>query len=83
MSTPDRDRRPFDLIVFGATSFVGQIVVSHLVERGDRSLRWAMAGRNATKLTEVAEAKLATVDRLVADAGDLDEMRALARRARG
>ncbi len=82
MSTPDRDQRPFDLIVFGATSFVGQIVVGHLVERGDRKLQWAMAGRSAAKLAEVAAATLARVDRIVADAGDLDEMRALARRAR-
>lgn len=82
MNTSDRDRRPFDLIVFGATSFVGQIVVGHLVERGDRKLRWAMAGRNAAKLTEVAASTLATVERIVADAGNLDEMRALARRAR-
>ncbi len=82
MSTPDRDQRPFDLIVFGATSFVGQIVVGHLVERGDPKLRWAMAGRSAAKLGEVATTTLATVDRVVADAGDLDEMRSLARRAR-
>ena len=82
MSTPDRDQRPFDLIVFGATSFVGQIIVGHLVERGDRKLRWAMAGRNEAKLAEVAAATLATVDRIVADAGDLEEMRSLARRAR-
>jgi short subunit dehydrogenase-like uncharacterized protein len=82
VSTSDRDQRPFDLIVFGATSFVGQIVVGHLVERSDRNLRWAMAGRNAAKLDEVAATARATVDRIVADAGDLDAMRALARRTR-
>lgn len=82
VSIPDPDQRPFDLIVFGATSFVGQIVVGHLVERGDRKLQWAMAGRNAAKLGDVAAATLATVDRIVADAGDLHEMRQLARRTR-
>ena len=56
MTTFDRDRRPFDLIVFGATSFVGKIVVQYLVERAEPGLRWAMAARNATKLDEIGRA---------------------------
>ena len=45
-----------DITVFGATSFVGQIVCRYLVERHgpDGELDWAIAGRNAAKLDQVA-----------------------------
>jgi short subunit dehydrogenase-like uncharacterized protein len=42
----------FDLVVFGATSFVGQILCRYLLEQfgtGD-TLRWAAAGRSQDKL---------------------------------
>jgi short subunit dehydrogenase-like uncharacterized protein len=75
-STPGRR---FDVVVFGATSFVGQILCRHLVERHgtDASLRWAIAGRNRTKLDRVASDTGADVERIVADAADVDAMRSL------
>jgi short subunit dehydrogenase-like uncharacterized protein len=73
--------RSYDVVVYGATSFVGQILVRYLVGRhginGD--LRWAIAGRSAAKLDEVAQSAGADVPRIVADAADraaLDEMAA-------
>ena len=65
------DRR-LDVVVFGATSFVGQILCRHLVERHgtDGPLRWAIAGRSAAKLDAVARATGADVERIVADAAD-------------
>lgn len=64
--------RPFDLVVFGATSFVGQILCRHLVDRHGTQgpLRWAVAGRSASKLDEVAGRTGAHVERIVADAAD-------------
>jgi short subunit dehydrogenase-like uncharacterized protein len=64
--------RQFDIVVFGATSFVGQITCRHLVERHgtDGRLRWAIAGRSASKLDEVAASTGAQVERIVADAAD-------------
>ncbi len=75
-STPDRR---FDVVVFGATSFVGQILCRHLVERHgtDASLRWAIAGRNRTKLDQVVSDTGADVERIVADASHVDAMRSL------
>ncbi len=72
--------RQFDLVVFGATSFVGQILTRRLVERigTDGDVRWAIAGRNADKLAEVAAATGADVERIVADAGDAAAMQNLA-----
>jgi short subunit dehydrogenase-like uncharacterized protein len=67
-----RPDRPYDLVVFGATSFVGQILCRHLVARHgiDGPLRWAIAGRSATKLADVAADTGADVARMVVDAAD-------------
>jgi len=54
MSTPAAPK-PFDLIVFGATSFVGQIMTTYLVQHlgvnGD--IAWAIASRSESKLAEL------------------------------
>ncbi|MEM9203235.1 MAG: saccharopine dehydrogenase NADP-binding domain-containing protein [Actinomycetota bacterium] len=75
-----RADRPYDLIVFGATSFVGEILCRYLVERHgtDGDLSWAIAGRNATKLDDVATATGASVPQIVADAADAEALAALA-----
>ena len=75
------ERRNFDLILFGATSFVGQILTRRLVERygTDGALRWAIAGRDPAKLTRVAAETGAEVERLVADAADSAALADLAR----
>jgi short subunit dehydrogenase-like uncharacterized protein len=72
--------RPFDIVVFGATSFVGRIVCPYLVDRlgTDGPLRWAIAGRSDSRLAEVADQTGADVERVVADAEDSASMRRLA-----
>ncbi len=64
--------RSHDLVVFGATSFVGQILCRYLVDRHGTAgpLRWAIAGRSAAKLAEVVAATGADVERIVVDATD-------------
>ena len=76
----DPSDRPHDLVVFGATSFVGQILCRHLVERHgvDGSLRWAIAGRSAAKLDQVAADTGADVERIVVDATDVAGLASLA-----
>jgi short subunit dehydrogenase-like uncharacterized protein len=74
-------KREHDVVVYGATSFVGQILCRYLVRRHgtDGGLRWAIAGRSASKLDEVAASTGADVPRFVADASDraaLDELAA-------
>jgi short subunit dehydrogenase-like uncharacterized protein len=77
---PDTHRAEFDIVVYGATSFVGQILCRYLVERHgtDGELRWAIAGRNRDKLDQVAAESGAEVPRIVADAADADALRTLA-----
>ena len=67
--------------MFGATSFVGQILCSYLVGRHGTGgpLRWAIAGRSGEKLEDVAAKTGADVERLVADASDTGAMAELAR----
>jgi len=71
-----RSSRTHDVVLFGATSFVGQILTRYMVDRhgshGD--INWAMAGRNANKLAEVAAQTDAEVDRIVVDADDADAL---------
>jgi short subunit dehydrogenase-like uncharacterized protein len=61
-----------DIVIFGATSFVGQILCRYMVERHgtDGDLDWAIAGRNPDKLESVALETGADVDRIVCDADD-------------
>ena len=75
---------PFDIIVFGATSFAGQILCRYLVERHgiDGELRWAVAGRNPEKLERVASETGADVERIVAEASSADDMARLVESAR-
>lgn len=81
--TPRSDR-PLDLVVFGATSFVGQILCRHLVERHgtDGALAWAIAGRDPAKLERVAADTGADVQRIVVDATDTTALLDMASGAR-
>jgi short subunit dehydrogenase-like uncharacterized protein len=64
----------YDLIVFGATSFVGQIVCQYLSkEYEDKSLRWAAAGRSESKLRSLQQALGATDDTLPILLANADE----------
>lgn len=49
--------RSFDIVLFGATGFTGQLVAEYLLERygSDGELRWALAGRNTAKLESVRQ----------------------------
>jgi short subunit dehydrogenase-like uncharacterized protein len=71
----------FDIVVYGATGFTGQLVAEYLAERyrGDRDLKWAMAGRSLDKLVSVRDAIGAPADipLIVADASDPGSLKAM------
>ncbi len=77
----------FDIVVFGATSFVGKILSRYLLDQfgTDGDLRWAAAGRSQEKLDALridlgrAAARLPV---LVADARDPASLEAMCARAR-
>lgn len=71
----------FDIVVYGATGFTGRLVAEYLAEhyRGDRDLKWAMAGRSLDKLKSVRDAIGAPADipLIVADASDPASLKAM------
>ena len=74
----------FDIIVYGATSFVGQIMTRYMqAQFADGSIRWAIAGRSKSKLETLSrQAGLTGIEMLVADAGDEAALKAMCARAR-
>lgn len=81
-------RPEFDVVLFGATSFVGQILSHYLLQRhgaDGRSLRWALAGRSAAKLETLKQEMgpaAAAVPVVMADAADPAPLEALCARTR-
>src|SRR5204862_8228014 len=71
----------FDIVVYGATGFTGQLVAEYLAAnyKGDASLKWAMAGRSKEKLASVRDAIGASPDTplIVADASDPASLKAM------
>lgn len=71
--------KPHDIVVFGATSFVGRILCRYLLERhgAEGPLRWAMAGRSQKRLEQL-RADLGESARalplIIADAGDREAL---------
>src|ERR1700742_3040954 len=76
----------FDIIVYGATGFTGQLVAEYLAQhyRGDHTLKWAMAGRSLEKLATVRDAIGAPADTplIVADAADSASLKAMVEQTR-
>src|SRR5690554_1715860 len=77
----------FDLVVFGATSFVGQILSRYLMETYGTGgeVRWAIAGRSESKLASL-KAELgdnaSALPVILADASDDDALAAMCRQTR-
>ena len=70
--------RSFDVVLYGATGFVGRQTVAYFAKQ-KHGLRWALAGRSASKLEALREAcgaKAAGI--IVADATDAIALEALA-----
>lgn len=76
----------FDVIVFGATGFTGRLVAEYLQQTygAEGEVRWAMAGRDLTKLRTVSSEIGApmSLPLIAADARDANALEALAHRAR-
>ncbi|GAB2728701.1 saccharopine dehydrogenase family protein [Kitasatospora kifunensis] len=80
--------RPYDLVLFGATGFTGQLTADYLARAVPEGCRWALAGRNPDKLRQVrrqlaaTEPRLAELPLLTADAADRAALREVATSAR-
>jgi short subunit dehydrogenase-like uncharacterized protein len=76
----------FDIVVYGATGFTGQLVAEYLAShyKGDPQLKWAMAGRSLEKLASVRDAIGAPADTplIAADSSDAASLRAMVEQTR-
>ncbi|MEU6178763.1 saccharopine dehydrogenase family protein [Streptomyces coeruleorubidus] len=84
MSRLKRTDRPYDIVLFGATSFAGALTAEYLAAHAPEGLRWAIAGRSAQKLERLRERLPgdAEVGVLRADVSDPASVRALTEHAR-
>ncbi|MEV0977491.1 saccharopine dehydrogenase NADP-binding domain-containing protein [Streptomyces sp. NPDC049915] len=84
MSRLNRTDRPYDIVLFGATGFVGTLTAEYLAAHAPADLRWAVAGRDTSKLERLRE-RLPGGERigmLRADVADAASLRELAEHAR-
>lgn len=73
-----QDSPRYDIIIYGATSFVGQIMLEYLAQYSDEPIKWAIAGRNEQKLITAKDAnQLAHIPHIIADADDEAALRAM------
>ncbi|MFI8519741.1 saccharopine dehydrogenase family protein [Streptomyces sp. NPDC085481] len=80
--------RPYDVVLFGATGFVGELTARYLAEHAPSGCRWALAGRSRGKLTALRDRlaqrwpRCAELPLVVADSADPEALRELAVSAR-
>ncbi|MDT9686149.1 saccharopine dehydrogenase NADP-binding domain-containing protein [Streptomyces sp. TRM76323] len=88
MDTRNGTARAFDVVLFGATGFVGELTARYLAAHAPAGCRWALAGRDRDKLERLRDRLAAEhpvcagLPLLVADAGDAGALRGLAESAR-
>ncbi|CBL46882.1 Hypothetical protein HDN1F_32990 [gamma proteobacterium HdN1] len=80
-----RNERPYDIIVFGATGFTGQLTAEYLAaQEAKEGLRWALAGRSLARLEKVRQIILqkspkASPELVICDANDSASLEAMVR----
>lgn len=79
-------KKPFDIVLWGASGFVGALIAEYLCARyGDGEIKWAMAGRNRAKL-EALKAKLgkaaSRIPVIVAATGDPESLKTMVAKAK-
>lgn len=66
MNRQNGAQRPYDIVLFGATGFVGVLTAEYLAAHAPDGCRWALAGRSPAKLQKLRE-RLAAIDPRCAD----------------
>lgn len=84
MQENNSEKRPYAIVLYGATSFVGKITAHYLAEflsntkdKNSATVTWAIAGRDEDKLNKLQSTLTSKVDIIVADSNDaasLDQM---------
>ncbi|OUR67086.1 saccharopine dehydrogenase [Bermanella sp. 47_1433_sub80_T6] len=75
----------YDIVIFGATSFVGQILTGYMMQQYgvDGDIKWAIAGRSEQKINELKDKFQAqAINHILADAGDESQLENMVKQAR-
>ena len=73
----------FDILLYGATSFVGKIMINYLTNLPQDGFSWAIAGRDEQKLIALkTKHNLASLPHFVADASDEAALTALSEKTK-
>ena len=75
-------QRELDIVVFGATGFVGKLTAEYLTNHAPEGIRIGLAGRSQEKLEQVRSELGKDWPTIVADSSDPASMKALAERCR-
>lgn len=75
---PAMSERDFDVVLFGATSFVGRLTASYLRGAAPEGARIALAGRSQARLEDLRSSLGLDWPLLVADTGDASSLSTLA-----
>jgi short subunit dehydrogenase-like uncharacterized protein len=71
----------YDIVIFGATSFVGKLICEYMIEQfPSDEVSWVLAGRSEPKLNELKRNlgnKAKDLAIIVADANDLDALKSM------
>ena len=51
----DKSTRQYDIVLFGATGYTGQLTAEHIAKHLPTDIRWAVSGRNHQKLSSIVE----------------------------
>ncbi|WP_336323636.1 saccharopine dehydrogenase family protein [Streptomyces lavendofoliae] len=84
MDTRDGTGRAYDVVLFGATGFVGELTARYLAAHAPATCRWALAGRSREKLAALRDRlaaehpRCADLPLVTADASDARSLRELA-----
>jgi short subunit dehydrogenase-like uncharacterized protein len=74
--------RELDIVVFGATGFVGKLTAEYLAEHAPEGVRIGIGGRSEEKLARVKSELGKDWPTIVADSSDAAQLKALAERCR-
>ena len=73
--------KDLDMVLYGATGFTGTLCAEYLAKNLD-SAKWAVAGRNSSKLEKLVQSIGVDVEVIVADADDVEGLEAMTARSK-
>lgn len=77
------EKREFDIVIFGATGFTGQIAAAYVAKQyRDSGIKWAIAGRRADALEKLRTDIGASPVVILADSNNAHSLYEMANRAR-